>query len=287
MHMKSYKLFLESNTKNKNIVQFLISKERENKGLYFDDYEIIDDLIIKANTKIGPNGEVPIVDEVIYDIIDIKRWEYKSNNVSSYNEFDIPMRIKMDILSSIISHEQIEKNKPITDNQKRIIDKIFNEENAFDKIYTKSELIIKSIRRYDIEDIEDRLIEFSDNLIGWDPSVSHSTYIDSGWIIIANNESILSLSNRIMFDAFYHIERTHNKMEFDEYINSIKPCIFIKLNNTYFNHKRFSSKYVSGISANIIKRFKLLYDIDYVIDDYGSKIDTEIIEYQITMILNT
>jgi len=281
MYIKSYKLFLESNIEDKNIARFLISKERES-GLYFDDYEIIDDLIIKAKTKIGPYGEVPTVDEVIYDVIDIKKWEYESNKIPP-NIY----RIKIDILSTIISYQQIESGIEINDSQKSIINKIFNKVDAFDIIYNKSDLIIKSLRRYNLEDIEDRLIEFSDCLIGWSPKVLHSTYIDNGWMIIPSSESTISLLNRIMTEIFYHMNRSHDNMTFDNYIDNIKPCIFIKLNNTYFNRKRFSSKYVSGISANIIKRFKLLYDIDYVIDDYGSKIDTEIIEYQITMILNT
>jgi len=310
-NIKSYQLFLEdkkvevSKSTREVIIQFLISQERKS-GLHFNDFDLIEDdngreKFIIAYTQVGPNGEKPPMDKVVFDIIDYYTWVVEDKYAKGDFEFDNNYRnpkkktfdeaikdIKFNILRLIVHNdprnEQVEPNN----DDKKLIDKIIGVQNVWEICKNKISSIMKSIGKYDIEEIEDRLVEYQDELFGWELRLMFAWNYKQSWHGLRKDYDINDQTCRLIWDAFYEMNKPYEKSSFDEFIKNTKPCIYINFEDESHRNPRKLS-YVEPIGFRIGKRFQQLYDVEEVKYPYYPNTrrydDSDISDYQMTIIL--
>ena len=276
--IKSYQLFLENHSYFDNVVtQFLIFNEKK-LGVYFDRFDIInsDDtcMNIIAYTKVGPKGEVPTVDKIIFDIIDFQTWLIESDTSlhkyrkSIYSDRTSEEEI-MDMKTNIIREITYSKSEP-NDYHKKLIDKIFNYDDVWVKSKDKITEIISTIKKFDIEEIEDRSVEFTDELTGWKPTMMFAYYIKNHWQVIVDKpslEDINDLTCSVIWN--WHLSKS-NGVKLD-YLNLVKPCLCFNMNTTNKEYIEKPILYVEKIVDRMVIRFKQLYNIEEVLLPYNRK----------------
>lgn len=303
--IKSYQLFLENHSYFDNVVtQFLIFNEKK-LGVYFDRFDIInsDDICMNiiAYTKVGPKGEVPTVDKIIFDIIDFQTWLIESDTSlhkyrkSIYSDRTSEEEI-MDMKTNIIREITYSKSEP-NDYHKKLIDKIFNYDDVWVKSKDKITEIISTIKKFDIEEIEDRSVEFTDDLSGWSPQMMFGYTRSNHWQLMGNEYNIDDLTCSIIWNAWhtkefgYDQSREFINIKLNYFLDENKPCLIFKMN---FNNKEYIEKpmlYVENVVDRMIIRFKQLYNIEKVLLPYNRKERkydaniSKISDYDITFIL--
>lgn len=303
--IKTYKLFLEhkkatlSKKENDQVIEFLIAQERKS-GLSFDTFEVLEnengmEILIVAKTKVYQNGEEP--SEVTFDIIDFQTWLIEKEN--SIGKFDNIMRygknaklvtleeMKSVVLKHIIYHDTSNELKEPSIEEKKIIDKIFGHENVWDICKSKVSDMISVISKYDIEDMDDRTVEFSDEIFDWTPSIYFAWYYKNSWYSL--NNKINDQTCRFIQDMRYNI--TTRGEIFDVCLSNIKPCLSIEFNAKSGGEFRYYNLLkVEDIIKRLVIRFQKLYDIEDVIYDYDPEErrydpDIDISSYHLTIIL--
>ena len=309
MKIKSYINFIiESIDTNRDIIiQFLISRERIS-NMSFDDFELVNDdngemLYIVAYTKEGEDGKKPPVDKVIFSKIDYQTWiiecKYRNDNTRISNEIH---KMKGDILKQIVytrKHKATvysvgkthsEHGTEPNDDKKKIINSIFNSTNVWAKAKDKSKNILSIIDKYNIEDIEDRSIEFMDELSEWEPLIMFAWYYDNGWHGLNVTDNINEITCRLIWDAWYQINSKKTEVRtIEDFLVVTKPCIYFNLNKISQQSKILSD--VEEVADRMVARYKQLYNIDEVLLPYNrdtrqyNPSDIETSDYQITFIL--
>jgi hypothetical protein len=311
-NIKSYQLFLEdkkvevSKSVREVIIQFLISQERKS-GLNFSNFDLIEDdngreKFIIAYTQDGPNGEKPPMDKVVFDIIDYYTWGVESRYYKGQYDFDNTWRnpktktleaaindMKSKILRQIVFDDPSEKLVEPNNDDKKLIDKIIGKNNVWETCKSKVTSIMNSISKYDIEEIEDRLVEYHDELIGWELNIMFAWNHKQSWHGLKSDYDINDQTCRLIWDAFCADISVYEKTGFDEFIKNTKPCIYINFEDkNHKNPKRLS--HVEPMGFKIGKRFEQLYDVEEVKYPYYPNTrrfddESDISDYQMTIIL--
>lgn len=306
--IKTYKLFLEhkkaslSNKENDQVIEFLIAQERKS-GLSFDTFEVLENengmaILIVAKTKVGQNGEEPSVSEVIFDTIDFQTWLIEKETSMGLHinkmRFGEDSRIvtveemKSVVLRHIIYQDPTKELKEPSIEEKKIIDKIFGVENVWDICKSKVKNIMSVISKYDIEYIEDRIVEFSDEIISWEPRIMLAWYYKNSWHSFGKN--INDVTCRFIQDMRYNIKISGEI--FDVCLSNIRPCLSIEFNDDRnSNSTNYNLLEVEDVMKRLVILFKKIYDIEDVIYDYDPgerkyNPDMDINSYHLTIILN-
>lgn len=162
----------------------------------------------------------------------------------------------------------------LTPKEISFIDSVFNYENLYNDIYLKSKEIINKFVEYDYNDIEDRLVEFFDDMPKFECKFMFSTYIDNGWMGIHFNENYRKedeyskLSGRILRDMFYHMIKRESILP-KEYLSKIRPCLNINLNEYTNNNNLYKLDFIENICQRLFNRFKTLFDIKDVLYSFS------------------
>jgi len=310
--IKTYQSFFEdkkvevSKSTREVIIQFLISQERKS-GLHFNDFDLIEDdngreKFIIAYTQDGPNGEKPPMDKVVFDIIDYYTWGLESKYDKGEYEYDNTWRnpktktletaikdMKSNILRQIVFNDPSKKLVEPNNDDKKLIDKIFGKDNVWEICKSKITSIMNSISKYDIEEIEDRLVEYHDELIGWELRIMFAWNYKQSWHGLKSDYDINDQTCRLIWDAFCEMNKPYEKTTFDEFIKNVKPCIYINFEDkSHRSPKRLSQ--VEPIGFKIGKRFEQLYDVEEVKYPYYPNTrrfddESDISDYLLTIIL--
>ncbi len=310
--IKSYQLFLEdkkvepSESVKEIITQFLISQERKS-GLFFSNFDLIDDdngreKFIIAYTQEGPNGEIPPVDKVVFDILDYYTWHVKYSYEKGDYEFDDTWKkpkvknletalkdMKTSLLRSIVLPDPSKKQFEPNEDDKKLIDKIFEINNVWNKCKSQVKYIMKTISKYSIEEIEDRLVEFTDELTGWEPRIMFAWNYKMSWHGLQADYDINDQTCRFISDAWYEMNKPYENSKFEEFLSMCRPCIYIELNRSENRiYKKLSE--VEPIGFKIGKRFQQLYNVEKVEYPYYPNTrrfedSTDIGDYLLTIIL--
>jgi hypothetical protein len=191
--------------------------------------------------------------------------------------------------------------------EKDMIDEISEYKGLYEnaKIWLRN--LFNVFKKYDFEDIEDRLLEFFDQISNWDPMLMFS---------ISTKKSSLGVSQSKLNDEKYFIyELGHvlkdilytckpdtsiltKKSGFDinDYFKNMRPAIHLDLNRMGARHNQeYNLLFIESLADRIVKRFKYLYDITGVdfrsssaeLDRENRKYDPniEIYDYTIKMYL--
>jgi len=312
-NVKSYKLFLEDKKVEDNdslrntIIQFLISQEKIS-GLHFSNFDLIKDdkgreKFIIAYTQNGPNGEKPPMDKRIFDIIDYYTWGLESKYGKGDYEFDNTWRsprlktlvtalkdMKTNILREIVCNDITKKQVEPNNDDKKLIDKIFNSSNVWENVKKKSQEILSIINKYDIEEIEDRSLEFTDEVTGWNPRIMFAWYYSNGWHGLKGTEDIDDTTCRLIWDAWYQINSTNTKVKtIEQLLKAIKPCIYFDLTDGD-GYKPKNLLELEKIADRMVNRFKQLYDIEDFILPYHRETrqydpNSDVTDYLMTFII--
>jgi len=313
-NIKSYQLFLEDKKVEINdsirstITQFLISQERIS-GLYFSNFDLIEDdngreKFIIAYTQVGRDGEKPPIDKVVFDIIDYYTWGLEYKYGKGDFEFDNTWRnpkvktletaikdMKTNLLRQIVCNDISKKQVEPNDDDKKLIDKIFNSPNIWEKTKKKTKEILEIINKYDIEDIEDRSVEFTDELVNWrNPKPPmFGWYYKNGWHGLSGKGNIDDTTCRLIWDVWWQINSTNTEVKTIEgFLKVTEPCIYFNLNDN--GHKYENLLEVEKVVDRMVTRFKQLYDFKDVLLPYHRETrrydpNSNISDYQITFIL--
>lgn len=309
--MKSYQVFLEDkkvevpDSVKHNIIKFLISQERKS-GIYFSNFDLIEDdngreKFIIAYTQEGPKHEKPPVDKVVFDIYDYYMWgleeKYDKGDYDFDNTWGNPRvktldqakkELKSNILRQIVQLDPREKLTEPSEDDKKLIDKIIGQSDVWNTCKKRVKEILDVINKYDIEDVEDRLVEFSDLLVEWKTKVMFAWNYKSSWHGLRNNEDLDDQTCRFILDLWYEMNKPYEGSQYKEFLLMARPCIYINFEDeSGRNPKKLSE--VEPIGFRIGKRFEQLYDVEKVIYPYYSNSrrfdDGNIGDYQMTIIL--
>lgn len=312
-NIKSYQLFLEdkkvkvSDSQKQVITNFLISQERLS-GIYFSNFDVIEDdngreKFIIAYTQKGPKGEIPPMDKIVYDILDFYLWGLEDRYAKGDYDFDHTWRnpkqktliqatkdLKTSILRQIVYLDPRKTLIEPNQDDKKLIDKIFQKENVWNTCKSKVKEILNTIRKYNIEDVEDRLVEYTDLLIGWKPRIMFAWNYQSSWHGLRENEDIDDQTCRFIWDMWYEMNKPYDNSRFEEILLMTRPCIYIELNTEEGTQYYKKLSEVEPIGFRIGKRFEQLYDVENIIYPYYPNTrrfddNTDISDYLITIIL--
>lgn len=283
--IKQYQLFLEdrkvevSKKVKNNIESFLISQERLT-GLYFNNFDLIEDdrgkkKFIVAYTQDGPKDEKAPVDKVVYDMLDYNIWKLESEYAKGNHEYvtnwagkksktleQAKRDLEGNTLREIVCNYGEIMPEPSTDD-KKLIDKIIRQTDVWNTCKKKVSEILTTIRKYDIEDIEDRLVEYTDQLTGWEEKAVLCWNYQSSWRPLTGNENLDDETCRYIWSLWDKLLLA-GLSSYENILLNIRPCIHIELNESGAQeYKKLSD--VEKITHQIGDRFQKLYDIEEVI----------------------
>lgn len=133
-----------------------------------------------------------------------------------------------------------------------------------------------------IEEIEDRLVEFFDQVPDWDSYLMFSLHMKysggEGWLGISSDKLddpkylLIELSH-VFSDLLFHkktkkYSKKYSKSEFtiDYYLENKRPAISIHFNRTNDNRKSYNLLFLEDLGDKIVKRLSQLYKIvDYTL----------------------
>jgi hypothetical protein len=145
------------------------------------------------------------------------------------------------------------------------IDEYFNYPNLLDRCETWLKEQIDIISKFDIDDIDYRLTEFSDKMIDWSIDLFFALYRET-----KSSKVWTSINMNRINDPFYIRDRVYNAIilellsqqtnQIDNLLNSIKPCIVIDLENTN-SRTPLPEDLLDGIADDIVLRLSKFYTI--------------------------
>ena len=232
--MKYLKSFNESvNGKkelNHSIIQFLIHNEKELR-IMFDNYTIEkgeDEWEIVAKTKSNMSGYKPPMDEVRFPMEEFFTWVSKHKS-------DV-FKIKSNLFKEII--ESNGGKKEPDEMESKLIDSILGQFGSWNLCLSKIKTIREVVSKYKVDDIDDRCLEYFDELQGWEPKFMIGYQLGEQVYRYLVNDDIyeawwlLEKVNRFINDP--SLGKHHNFRNLLTVISSYtKPCININFNMSH------------------------------------------------------
>lgn len=168
--------------------------------------------------------------------------------------------------------------KEITTEEIEFLDDI----SGYPMLYSSIKYFIKDtfdvFKKYSIDDIKDRLLEYFDKIPKFNPFVMFSISSKSSSIGITENKLddrkyFLSMIASILKDILWRCLSKSDVITIDEYFDIQKPSIYIDFNPSWRHttgEKRFTYNllFLENLADEIYKRFRELYDIDGVSYEY-------------------
>lgn len=151
--------------------------------------------------------------------------------------------------------------------EKKVLDDISEYQNLYDvtKNWLKEKFVI--FKKYNIEDIEDRLCEFFDKIPKFNPRVMYSLSVKNSLLGIDNNKLnddsyLIEEIGHVLNDILWRCGSKHDKINIDEYYHQVRASLYINFNLTTLNKNKYNLVYLEDIADKIINRFRFLYNID-------------------------
>jgi len=153
------------------------------------------------------------------------------------------------------------------------LDHISGYSDLYEKIKKLTKSCLESFKGLLIDDIEDRLLGYFDEIPMFIPSVNFCLHIDDSTSIINSNKLtdqkyLISKTGRNLLDVLFFT--THEK-SLDYYLSNLSPGIYISFNGigNRNSHKKYSLEKLNNLSDKIVNRFKSIYPIDKIIYDHA------------------
>lgn len=172
----------------------------------------------------------------------------------------------------VVNKIQVRGIEP-SEEDKKIIDDIVGYENLYE--VTKEWLRDKFnvFKKYDYEDMEDRLCEFFDKILNFDPMIMFCLSKDRSAMGIRydklNDQNyFISKIGDILNDINFNKFKPYDTISVNDYYKLVKPAFHINLNSFGANNSNtYNLLFIEDLVDKITKRFKYLYDIEYVTYD--------------------
>lgn len=196
---------------------------------------------------------------------------------------------------------KLRNGKELDDSEKEDIDLFFKYPGLYDKleIWLKEKFDI--ISKYNIEDIEDRLVEFFDKVSDWDPQVMFALHMrysgGEGWSgidskKIGSRKYLLYEISHVIGDLLFHRPkkwRTDN-VTVDDYFKNKKASLHIGFNRVNQSRKFYNLLFLEELMDKIVSRLSKLYNITNVKYDYSRDKryydpNTDVNDYTLTLII--
>lgn len=193
--------------------------------------------------------------------------------------------------------------KELNKDQQEFLNIYFNYPNLYNAV---SELISNSFKilsKYSKEEIEDRLVEFFDQVSDWDPYVMFSLHMKysggESWQGITSDKIddpkylLYELSHTFSDILFHSRSRRYSTspVTIDYFLENRKPAISIHFNRTNESQKSYNLLFLEDLMDKITKRLSQLYkivDVKYDYNRYTGRLydpDTDVSDYTLSLII--
>jgi hypothetical protein len=197
----------------------------------------------------------------------------------------------------------LKDGKELNQNQKDFINRYFEYPDLYDITSKWLQNKFDTFSKYNIEEIEDRLVEFFDQIIHWDPYLMFSLYMKysggESWLSIYpeklnDPKYLLTELSYVFSDLLFHTKtRKYSKPEFtiDYYLENKRPAISIHFNRAYQSRESYNLLFLEDLSDKIVNRLSQLYKIVDVMSDnnrHNSRLydpETDVNDYILTLII--
>lgn len=207
-----------------------------------------------------------------------------------------PYKIGIEQNTIITIIDKLQNGIEITEEDKKELDRISEYDNLYNTIEKWLQNIFNIFKKHSYEDIEDRLVEFFDEIIRFEPHIMFSISKKGSHIGISSNK--LNNDNyfkwqigNILRDMMYECSKTINRISINEYLSIKKPAIYISLNGVGGKISGYNLEFLESLCDRIYNRIKQLYDvssIEYDFEREGRKYNTniDVDDYCFTIYLN-
>ena len=199
--------------------------------------------------------------------------------------------------------DRLRDGKPLNKKQKEEINSYFEYPGLYDKLEVWLKNKFEIFSRYDIEDVEDRLVEFFDEIHYWEPHVMFSLHLKysggEGWLGITSDrigepKYLLYEMSHVLSDLLFHRAKTRFSgptMTIDEFLKNKRACISIHFNRTNESRESYNLLFLEDLMDRIVTRLSKLYNITQVMYDYNRYTgrlydpDTDVNDYTLSLII--
>lgn len=153
------------------------------------------------------------------------------------------------------------------------LDEVSGYSNLYLSVKSFLRKVFEVIKKYDMEEIKDRLLEFFDQIPKFNPFVMFSLSNKNSSAGIDYNRLndhsyFLLFVSDVLSDIFYNCSSRYKTITIDEYFSIYRPSIYIDLNlcEVVGGRPTYNLIFLEKIVDDIVKRFKYLYgieDVDY------------------------
>ena len=181
-----------------------------------------------------------------------------------------------------------------TKSQLKVLDEIsgYTDFYATTKKWTEHQFNV--FKKYDFEDIEDRLLEFFDEISNFQPRVmfalsKRNSSLGIRYDKLNDKRYFISELGYVIGDICYNC--SSNKISIDEYYKIVKPSIYISFNiSDRLGRTQYPLTFLESLADRIVNRFKYLYDIqgvEFTLEREGRKYDinADVDDYSFIMYL--
>jgi hypothetical protein len=213
--------------------------------------------------------------------------------IKSYNKFLESNKFSYsgseDIECRLILQELREKGITLNESEKKILDDKFNEVDFYDRYVEWFRNKIEIFKSINIEDLNDRLVEFSD-IIGKQSNLYFSMSSDGSFVFINLNidKIFYKAIGTMMMNSLYQYKRVENNLSAYELSTKYRASLYIDLIPNYTTSPVNLEK-LEDVADKIISRFKSLYSIKDVqfssFNREGRKYDTNIDVHDYSFVL--
>lgn len=253
---------------SQSIIQFLIHNENQ-LGVMFDNYNIErgdHQWEIVAKTKVDMKGNKPPMDEIRFPMEDFFTWVSKISSITDV--FKIKSKLFKEILESNGGKKEPDEM------ESKLLDCILGGFGVWNLCLKKIKIIRKLISKYNIDDIDDRCLEYFDELQGWKPKfmIGYQFHFETVYT------ECRSLVEDDIYETWWTLELINRWVNSPSYIKDplliishIKPCINIHFNTSPYEEEYDYKDYkeVKKVAVGIYNRLSKLYPITGV--DYDHK----------------
>jgi len=198
--------------------------------------------------------------------------------------------------------EILRSGEELSEDQKEYINKYFDYTNLCNILINWLQERFKTFSKYSKDEIEDRLVEFFDQVPDWEPYVMFSLHMKhsggEGWLGISSDK--LEDKNYLMYELshvlsdllFYTKPRSYkSEISIDHYLENKRPAISIHFNHTNDSRTSYNLLFLEDLGDKILNRLSNLYKVTDVKWDYsryaGRLYDpnTDVNDYTLSLII--
>lgn len=198
----------------------------------------------------------------------------------------------------------LRSGKNLNKEQQEFINIYFNYPDLYNILTKWLKKKFKIFSKYSQEDIEDRLVEFFDQVPEWDPYVMFSLHMKysggEGWLGISSqklsDKSYLFYElSHVFSDLLFHTRirsySTTPEVTIDYYLTNKQPAISIHFNRTNESRKSYNLLFLEDLGDKIVKRLSQLYkvvDVKWDYNRYTGRLydpDTDVNDYTLSLII--